>query len=483
MSELNLKDYKISDTITAIATSPSKAALGVIKISGRKSLSILDKIFTPKVKKNIKKAKTFTLHYGWIIKSPKSPPTPRLRRTSKVQSPKSEEIVDEVLVSIMRAPHSYTTEDVVEISSHGGVLVLNQIVELILKQGARLAKPGEFSYRALINGRIDLLQAEAILKLVEAKTPEAVSLSSKQLKGENSTKLESLKKELKSLFTQTESAINFPGEDIEFDKTDLEKRLDKAMKKIDSFKESQGPAEMLTQGLRCVICGRSNAGKSTLFNRILRQERVIVSQIPGTTRDVVEETINVEGVPIKIYDTAGILEPADFIAKKALQKTNQVFAEADLAILLFDGSKKLNKDDKFLLDKTKNKNTILVINKSDLCQKLNLSEKIKKQHKIIKMSALKDDDLKRFEKLIYKSVYTKPIDKKDLIFLNQYQKKELDNLAKNLSKAKKYLKEGYTLDFINFSLKDCLDSIGKITGEVVAEEILENIFSNFCIGK
>jgi tRNA modification GTPase len=473
MPEFNLKDYKLSDTIAAIATSPSKAALGIVKISGKKSLSILEKIFIPKAKKNIKKAKTFTLHYGWITNSPKS----------KVQSPKSGKIIDEVLVSVMRAPHSYTTEDVVEVSSHGGVLVLNQIVELILKKGARLAKPGEFSYRALVNDRIDLLQAEAILRLVEAKTPEAVSLSSKQLKGENSTKLENLKEELKKLFIQTESAINFPGENIEFDKANLGKKLNKAIKKVANFKKGQGSAKILTQGLRCVICGRSNAGKSTLFNRILRQERVIVSKTPGTTRDVVEETINIEGIPIKIYDTAGILEPNDFITKKAIQKTNQLFDEADLVILLFDGSKKLSKDDNFLLNKAKGKNTILVVNKSDLCQKLALGQKIKKQHKFIKMSALKDADLRKFEKLVYKSVYTKGVDKKDLIFLNQYQKKELENLAKNLSKTKEYLKGDYTLDFINFSLKDCLDSIGKITGEVIAEEILENIFSNFCIGK
>ncbi|MCF7874309.1 MAG: tRNA uridine-5-carboxymethylaminomethyl(34) synthesis GTPase MnmE [Candidatus Omnitrophica bacterium] len=473
MSEFNLKDYKISDTITAIATAPSKAALGVVKISGKKSLSILDKIFVPKNKKDIKKVKNFTLHYGWIINSPKS----------KVQSLKSERIVDEVLVSIMKAPHSYTTEDVVEVSSHGGVLVLNQIVELILKKGARLAKPGEFSYRALINGRIDLLQAEAILKLVEAKTPKAVLLSSRQLKGENSKKLKDLKKDLKNIFIQTEAAINFPEEDISFDKTNLRKSLEKALKKVKRLQKSQGPADVLTQGLRCVICGRSNAGKSTLFNRLLRQERVIVSKVPGTTRDVIEESINIKGIPVKIYDTAGILEPEDFITRKALQKTNQVFNQADLVILLFDGSKKLSKDDKFLLDKTKDKNTILVINKTDLPEKIKFGQKDIDQHKFIRMSALKDNDLKRFEKMVYKAVYRKGIDKKDLIFLNQYQKKELDNLAESLSNTKEYLKKDYTLDFVNFSLKDSLESIGKITGEIIGEEILENIFSNFCIGK
>jgi tRNA modification GTPase len=360
---------------------------------------------------------------------------------------------------------------------------LNQIVELILKKGARLAKPGEFSYRALINGRIDLLQAEAILKLVEAKTPKAVLLSSRQLKGENSKELKDLKKDLKNIFIQTETAINFPEEGISFDKTNLGKILEKVLKKVKRLQKGQGPADILTQGLRCVICGRSNTGKSTLFNRLLRQERVIVSKIPGTTRDVIEESINIKGIPVKIYDTAGILEPEDFITRKALQKTNQVFNQADLVILLFDGSKKLSKDDKFLLDKTKDKNTILVINKTDLPAKIKFNQKDIGQHKFIRMSALKDNDLKRFEKMVYKAVYRKGIDRKDLIFLNHYQKKELDNLAENLSKTKEYLKKDYTLDFVNFSLKDSLESIGKITGEIIGEEILENIFSNFCIGK
>ncbi len=473
MPEFNLKDYKISDTIVAIATAPSKAALGVIKISGQKSLNIINKIFIPKNKKDIKKAKTFTLHYGWIGDSPKS----------KVQSPRSNKTIDEVLVSIMRAPQSYTTEDVVEISSHGGVVVLNQILELILKKGARLAQPGEFSYRALIKGRIDLVQAEAILGLIDAKTPAAAALSSQQLKGENSKKINQLKAELKNLFIQLESIINFPEEDIDIDRKEFRQKINKLIKEVNKLKAGQKEAKILSQGLRCVICGKANSGKSTLFNRLLRQERVIVSKIAGTTRDVIEETINIKGVPVKIYDTAGILEPEDFITKKAIEKTNQIFKEADLVILLFDGSKKLSKDDKFFLEKTKDKNTILVINKRDLKQKMKLTCKAKKNHKFIKISALKDKDLAKFEKLVYDTVYRKGVNKKDLIFLNQYQRKELDVLGSKLYEAKEYLKKDYTLDFLNFSLKECLDSIGKINGEIYSEEILENIFSNFCIGK
>ncbi len=474
MSQPNLKDYRLADTIAAVATPVSKSALGVVKLSGTKSLAILDKIFIPKNKKKIKKQKSFTLHYGWIA---------RQNKGLKSKGCQGREAIDEVLVSLMKAPRSYTAEDVVEISSHGGVVVLNQILESVLKEGARLANPGEFSYRAFVNGRIDLLQAESILGLVEAKTDKAASFSFQQLNGQNSKKFTEIKNELKDIFVYSESMINFPEEDISLSKRDIKERINRLIKKVDKLKKGQAQAKLLSQGLRCVICGRANSGKSTLFNRLLNTERVIVSNIPGTTRDVVEETIDIKGVPVKIYDTAGILEPKDFVTEKALEKTNQMFDQADLVVLLFDGSRKMNKDDRFFLNKTKNKNTILVVNKSDLNQKLSIDEKVKKNHKFIKMSALRDKDIDRFEKIIKAAVCANESEVKDLIFLNQYQKKELDNLARGLSEVKRYIDKKYTVDFINFSLKDCLDYIGKITGEVYCEEILESVFSNFCIGK
>lgn len=473
MSEFNLRDYQVSDTIAAPATSPSKSALGVIKISGKKALAILDKVFLPKTAKDMRRQKSFTLHYGWIVKTPKS----------KTQSLKSGEVVDEVLVSIMKAPRSYTTEDIVEISFHGGVAVLEQILALVLKKGARLAKPGEFTWRALINGRIDLLQAESILRLVEAKTPEAVFLSSKQLQGSGAEKIYKIKEELKNLFVSLESAINFPEEETNLLQVDIKKTIRQTVNDVSKLRKGQKEAGVFSQGLRCVICGRANSGKSTLFNRLLDQERAIVSKTPGTTRDVIEETLNVKGVPVKVYDTAGILEPKDFVTKKALAKTSQAFDQADLVILLFDGSKKINKDDKFFLRKTKGKNTILVVNKKDLPQKASFNGEIQKNHKLVEISALKDRDLDKFKRVVYQSIYSKDFKQKDLVFLSQYQKKELDILANELNKVLNYLEQGFTLDFINFSLKNCLDSIGKITGEVYSEEILESIFSNFCIGK
>ncbi len=467
MPEFNLKDYRISDTIAAAATAPSRSALGVVKVSGKKSLDILDKLFCSKRKKKIKKQKSFTLHYGWIVD--------RRKGDAKV--------IDEVLVSLMRSPRSYTTEDVVEISSHGGQVVVNQILEAVLREGARLAYPGEFTYRALVGGRIDLLQAESVLSLVEAKTPEAVFLSSRQLKGQSSERFSKIKKEIKKLFVESESLLNFPEEDIKLDRESFKENINRVIEQVDELQESQRQAKMFSQGLKCVICGRANSGKSTLFNRLLREERVIVSRTPGTTRDVVEEIINIKGIPVRIYDTAGILEPKDFVTKKALQKTTQMFKEADLVVLLFDGSRKLNKDDKFFLERTENKNTVLVINKADLPRRISFNGKGRKRRSFIEMSALKDINLEKVEKMIYKAARGQEVNQENLIFLGQYQKKELNNLAVNLLKVKSYLQKGYTIDFINLSLKECLDSVGKITGEVYCEEILESIFSNFCIGK
>lgn len=482
MTEFRLKDYNLADTIAAIATFPSKSALGVIKISGRKSLTIISKIFRPSKTKNIRKAKSFTLHYGWIVEKPKSKSKVRYT-TSDILHTK---YIDEVLVSIMRKPHSYTREDVVEISSHGGELVLSKILEMVIKEGARLALPGEFTYRALLKGRIDLLQAESILGIVEAKTPNGLSLATSQLRGEGSRKIEKLKGEIKELFVQTESCINFPEEDIGVSFSDLRKKIDKLEEGVNNLLKGSSQGRIIRQGLKCVICGRTNTGKSTLFNRLLGQERVIVSEYPGTTRDVIEETILIRGIPLRIYDTAGILEPQDLVTKKAVDNTAQIFDEADLVILLLDGSGVLNRDDFFLLEKARNKNTILVINKIDLPQRLEIKSISKSEvplSKGIKISALKNIGLEDLEKAIYNNVYKGKLDRENVIFLNQYQRQILEKVSAGIRQIKAFLKEGQPLDFINLSLKDCLENLGRLTGEVFSEEILESIFSQFCIGK
>ncbi|UCG35847.1 MAG: tRNA uridine-5-carboxymethylaminomethyl(34) synthesis GTPase MnmE [Candidatus Omnitrophota bacterium] len=469
MQKLRIKNYNTKDTIAAIATYPASSALGVIKISGKKALPIISEIFISQKKKDIKKAKTHTLHYGWI--------------KNGSQSSNGTGVLDEVLVSIMRSPSSYTKEDVVEISSHGGTLVLNKILERVLGQGARLALPGEFSYRAVRGGRIDLLQAESIRDIVDAKSEEGLRLAIRQLKGEKSKEIDGLKERLKELFVKTEALINFPEDEVNISLEKLKKELKAIRNSIDSLLAASQEAKILREGLKCVICGKTNAGKSTLFNCLLKEERVIVSRYAGTTRDVVEETINIRGVPLRIYDTAGILEPKDLVSRKAIEKSAKTFNEADLIILVLDGSKQLAKDDYFLLERIKDKNAIFIINKSDLPQKIQLDKLATLSVPKVKMSALHNKGLKQLEEAVFKSVYKRGVDREDVIFLSHYQKQSLDALRGNILEAYQYMDKGYTIDFLNFALRESLDNLAKLSGKVLADEVLHDIFSNFCIGK
>lgn len=480
MAEFNLKDYKLSDTIAALATFPAKSALGVIKISGKKSFDILEAVFLPKRKKKIKKEKNFTLHYGWIVENTGAA---KKKLKKNLEKPVKLKYIDEVLVSIMRRPHSYTAEDVVEISCHGGPAVLSRILEIVLKKGARQANPGEFTYRALANKRINLLQASSVLSLIEAKTPEAAAASFSQLKGDNTEFFQEIKKDLKEIFTQTEALINFPEEEIVWDKKNFIKKINQAGKKINCLKEKQNKAKIFSEGIKCVICGRVNSGKSTLFNRLLTFERAIISRFAGTTRDVVGESVNMRGIPFKVYDTAGIFNSQDPVAKKAMEKTNKMFEQADVVILLFDGSKKFGRDDESFLKKIKNKNVILAVNKIDLPQKLKLGPEIAKKFPVIKISALNQSNLDKLKKALYQAVNCSRNPYDNSIFLSQRQKQELDFLSRAISQASAYLRQEKSIDFVNLKLKECLDSIGKISGQVYSDEILESVFSGFCIGK
>lgn len=470
MNTFKLKDYNLKDTIAAIATFPSRSALGVIRISGKKSLSIAYRIFRPKKEKDIRKAKTYTLHYGWVIEK-----TGREKKRFTV--------IDEVLVAVMRAPYSYTREDVVEISCHGGIIVLNKILEIILLGGARLALPGEFTYRAVVFGRISLLQAESVVDIIEARSEEGLRLATRQLSGENFRKIEDLKNKIKELFTRIEASVNFPEDEIDVSLSSVKQELSEVGKAVNNMLEGSEQARILKEGLKCVICGKANAGKSTLFNYLLKEERVIVSKIPGTTRDVIEESISIRGVPLRIYDTAGILQPRDLTEKKAMDKTNQMFEQADLIILVLDGSKAMNRDDRFLLNKVKNKNAIFVMNKSDLPQKLESGLLSGQKGHPVKISALKKTGMEKLEKIIFDTVYRQGLNRQDIIFLSRYQRDILVKIKDSLVQAADLFNKGYTVDFISLLVRECLDNLGKLTGEILSEEVMENIFSRFCIGK
>ncbi len=463
-----LKDYNTKDTIAAIATYPAKSALGVIKISGRKSLSIISKIFVPKRKKRMEKVGTYTLHYGWIVEKDK----------------KKKIIVDEVLVSIMRAPYTYTREDVVEISSHGGILVLNKILQLILDKGARLAQPGEFTYRALVNGRIDLFQAESILSIVEAKTEEGLISAARQLRGELSLQLSALKERILHIISCVEAVLEFPEEDIDYDRKKLRKDMISLKQTFEKMLDASRYGELLKEGIKCVICGKANTGKSTLFNRLLREERVLVSKVKGTTRDVIEEMINIKGLPLRIYDTAGILEPKDLLDKMAMKLSYQRIKEAHLILFVVDYSRSLSRDDFLLWDNIKDKNVIIVVNKVDLKKKLNTEKLSSFRKPIVYISALKDKNLTKLEELIFDTVHKKGLAPQDEpLYLFQWQQDALGGILQHLSKAIDYLDKGYTIDFVYFAFCEVLKEFKKLTGELTTEEILHNIFSQFCIGK
>ena len=456
-----LKNYNCADTIAAIATFPAASALGVVKISGKKALNIAAAIFKPHKKKDIRHIKAYTMHYGSII-----------NRHGKV--------VDEVIVSLMRAPNSYTREDVVEISSHGGVLMVNKILELVLKCGARLALPGEFTYRAFLNGRIGLAQAQAVADIVEAKSEAGLNLAVKQLRGENFDRLEKGKQELKELFSESEAYLNFPEEDIAFSFVKLTKKIDRLAKELGQLLNGAQKARLLKEGLRCVVCGRANVGKSTLFNRLLKEERVIVSRIAGTTRDVVEETIIVGGVPLKIFDTAGIITASDLLTKEAVTRSRSAIEAADIILLVVDGSRPANQDDQSLIARIKDKAVVTVVNKIDLRQKIDVKAL---PGKIVYLSALKNQGIPALEKAVYGLVYQKGVARHGLVFLSQYQSVILEEVIAHLARAKEFLLERVSFDMVNACLREALESFGRLTGEVECEEVLADIFGKFCIGK
>lgn len=486
MSFIKLKEYNTNDTIAAIATFTSKSALGVIKISGKKAVDIIYEIFIPKSKKDIRKAKTYTLHYGWIAQGAK----PKAE-SGKNDTPKA--IIDEVLVSVMRKPSSYTCEDVVEISCHGGAVALNKILGTILKQGARLARPGEFTYRAFLNGRIDLLQAQGIKNIVDAKTDKGLQAAISQLKGEAFKKFDEVKKAIKDVFLLTEADINFQEDDTAIELKAVKNKIKKIGAALRDILTADEKSRVIKDGLICVICGKTNAGKSTLFNTLLQEERVIVSEVPGTTRDAVEETINVRGVPLRIYDTAGILAPENFIEKKAIEKSEKIFSEADLIMLVLDGSRRLEEDDLFLLNKIKalqsaggknsEKRVVVIINKSDLKQKLTPKNISRIKGFKVKLSALKKEGISDLERVIFKAVHSFDSQREDLVFLNRYQSEILKQAYSDMLEAETNLTSKRDIDLVNLSLKSALDNLGKLTGEVFCQELLESIFSDFCIGK
>ena len=435
-------------------------------MSGEEAFSILNKIFIAKNSEPIEKIKGYTIKYGNIIQG--------------------EEIIDEVLVSYFKAPKSYTTENMCEINSHGGNVLMQRILDLCIKNGAELAKPGEFTKRAFINGRIDLVQAESVIDIINAKTLRESKEVVKQLEGYLSEKISNIKQNILSIMTNIEVSIDYPEYDtpvimIE----DIKKCIDEAEKQLSNLETTFDNGKILRNGIKTAIIGKPNSGKSSLLNAILKEERAIVTEYEGTTRDTIEEFINLNGIPLNIIDTAGLRRTEDAIEKIGIQKSKKLAKDADLVICIIDSSKALDVEDYEIFDNLNEQNTIIVLNKIDLEMKIDENnEKIQKFKNIVKISALKKQGIEDLCFKIEDMFKLGEVNYDDTLIITNERHKNLIRVAiKNLQEARKSVEDNMPIDIIAISLKNVLSNLGEITGEEVSEEIINEIFSRFCLGK
>ncbi len=470
--------YNTDDTIVAVSTPVGEGGIGIVRLSGRKALSIADKIFVSKDKSKPSTFKTYTIHYGHVIKK---------------SSPK--EIIDEVVLTVMRAPKSYTTEDVVEINCHGGIVPLRRTLDLALSRGARLAQPGEFTKRAFINGRIDLAQAEAVLDIIRSKTDSFMKVALGHLEGGLSNKISSLKEKLLDILSELEARIDFSEDDIELaPKEDLSRKLDISSVEIKKLIDDAWKGMVLKEGIMCVICGKPNVGKSSLMNVLLRRSRVIVTPVPGTTRDAIEEEINLKDIPIRVVDTAGISQGRGIVEEHGIRKSKSYIKLADIILLLLDLSKRWSRMDEEIFNNIRGKKFITIANKSDLPVKLDLnkvkkmlkSKSRKQKDEIIEISLLRKRNLDKVEGAILRKVWHGEIPHPEGAFVtNLRHRKDLEGAHKCIGKAIKALGEKSTAfpEIVASEVKEAVFFLNSILGDTIEPDILDRIFSKFCIGK
>lgn len=436
-------------------------------MSGQLCFEVLDKMFIPKNKQSIEEIKGYTIKYGNIVDNG--------------------EVIDEVLVSYFKAPKSYTMENMCEINSHGGNIIVKKILELCLKNGAELAEPGEFTKRAFINGRIDLVQAESVIDIINAKSEKEVKTGIKQLEGLLSKEIAEIKQEIMDVMINIEVSIDYPEYDVEdVANAEITDMLDSVKKKLERLERSFDNGKVIKEGIKTAIIGKPNAGKSSLLNAILKEDRAIVTEYEGTTRDTIEEFVNINGIPLKLIDTAGIRETKDEVEKIGIAKSRETANAADLIIAIFDASKEIDEEDLEVIDFIKNKKAIIILNKMDLKAKIDENnENLKKlSGNIIKMSALKNIGIDKLYEKITEMFNLNEINlDNENVITNVRQKNLITKAIENVKKAKETIEQKIPIDIVAIFIKDILEDLGKITGEVVTEDIIEEIFANFCLGK
>ena len=453
-------------TIAAISTAPGNAGIGIIRLSGDDCFKILQKIFKPKNKGEIK---GYTIKYGNIVKS------------------ENDEIIDEVLVSYFVAPKSYTKENMCEINSHGGIVVENQILEECLKNGAVLAEPGEFTKRAFMNGRIDLSQAEAVIDIINSKTEKEMMVAQRHLEGSLSKKIKDIQGEILNLMADIEASIDYPEYDIEeTTNKKINDTLNSVEEKLLKLKNSFENGKILKEGIKTAIIGKPNVGKSSLLNLILGENRAIVSDIEGTTRDTIEEYINIKGIPLKIVDTAGIRKTNDEVEKIGVERSINNISNAELIIALFDDSRAFDDQDQKILDLIEGKKTIIFLNKIDLGKNLiKENEKLKKfKNNIIEFSTINETGLNKLYNKIEELFKLNELDCENTeIITNNRHKQQILYALEDVAKGRESLETHMPVDITAICLKDILERLAEITGENVSEDIINEIFKKFCLGK
>ncbi|MDV4150823.1 tRNA uridine-5-carboxymethylaminomethyl(34) synthesis GTPase MnmE [Clostridium sp. AL.422] len=455
------------DTICAISTAIGEGGIAIIRVSGDKALDIVSKIFRPKNGKDIKDMKTYTMRYGHIIDI------------------NTEELIDEVIISYMKGPRSFTAEDTVEINCHGGVTSTNKVLETVIKAGARLAEPGEFTKRAFLNGRIDLSQAEAVMDLITAKTELAMKSALMQSNGSLSQRINKLNEYLLNVLALIEYAVDFTEDDEEIDPTipiRVRQSLENAHEDIDKLLKSADEGKIIRDGLSLAIVGKPNVGKSSLLNVLLKEKRAIVTDIAGTTRDVIEEYINLDGIPVKIIDTAGIRETEDIVEKIGVERSREKINEADLVLLVLDSSRELDKEDNEIIEAIKNKKAIVLLNKIDLDNKIDNSI-LNNFENIIKISAKEDIGIDGLKNEIKNMFFSGKIDSESLIISNSRHKQALIRAGENCNEALIRLNNNEYLDLISIFVTAALKALGEITGSELEEDLVNKIFKEFCCGK
>lgn len=451
-------NYYTNDTIAAIGTAVSNNAISIIKVSGDDSIEVVNKLFS----KNILNAKSHTIHYGYIKDG--------------------NEIVDEVLVSVFRSPRTFTKENLVEINCHGGIFVTNKILELVLNNGARIAEPGEFTKRAFLNGRIDLAQAESIMDVIESNTKNSLKLANNGLLGEISKIIKSFREKVLKCLLAIEVNIDYPEYEDEEQVTnrDLLPRIDELIFEMDEILKKSEVSKILKNGIDTAIIGKPNVGKSSLLNALLREDKAIVTDIAGTTRDVVEGRINIGGLVLNLIDTAGIRDTDDVVEKIGVDKAKKVIDQAQLIMLVLDYGSNLNEADKMLIDMTKDKNRIVVVNKKDLNKQIDDTY----IQDYILISSFDNDDINNLEQKIKEICKINDIDNIDATYIgNARQISKLKEARNSLDNAKKGIKDEMPIDIVGIDIKSAWISLGEILGEENNDEMIDELFSRFCLGK